>query len=93
MKLAIAAACAALVLAAGPAAGQTRVSVSVGVHVPPVSGHVVIGGPHRLPRSRIVVVRTYPRHRVHRGAIVVVRPYGHVHGHGRPHRHWHRHRR
>lgn len=91
MKLAISAACAALMLAAAPAAGQTRISVSVGVHVPPVSGHVVIGTPHRLPRSRVVVVRTYPRHRIHRGAVVVVRPHGHAHG--RLHRHPHRHRR
>ena len=92
MKLAIVAACAALVLAAAPAAGQTRVSISVGVHVPPVAGRVVIGAPHRAHRSRVVVVRGH-RHRVHRGAVVIVHPHRHPYGYRRDryHRYHHPH--
>ncbi len=90
MKLAIIAACAALTLAASPAAGQARVSVSFGVHAPPVSGHVVIGGPRHPHQTRVVVVR-HGRYRAHRGAVVVVRPHRHAHGHGRGHGGGHRH--
>lgn len=94
MKLAVTVALAALALAAAPSAAQTHVSVSIGVHAPPVSGRVVIRSGPRVYRERVVVVSRRP-HRGPRG-LVIVGPPGHArahgHGHGRGHHHHHHHR-
>jgi hypothetical protein len=81
---------AAASLAAAPLAGQTRVTVSVGVVAPPVYGHVVVGGPRYrvLPLPR-VIYGTPRYHRYYsRPRVVVVVPRGHVHR--RHHRHHYR---
>jgi hypothetical protein len=89
MRLALSIAVAALALAAGPATAQTRVSVVVGVHVPPVHGTVIIG-PRYPARHEVIVVPRYRRYHSSRGLVVVRRgpPYGRGRGHGYGRRHF-----
>lgn len=91
MKLALSIAVAALALVAGPAAAQTRVSVVVGVNVPPVHGTVIVG-PRYPARHEVIVVPRYRRYYPSRGLVLVRRgsPHGRARGHGYGHRH-HRH--
>lgn len=77
MKLILASVLLAITFVVGAAHAQTRVSVSVSVGTPHVSGYVVIGRP-RVHRSRIVVVDAR-RVRLHRSRLVVVRRHHHRH--------------
>ncbi|MGH7700853.1 MAG: hypothetical protein ACREMJ_10110 [Gemmatimonadales bacterium] len=77
----------ALLFGAASAQAQTRVSVSVRVATPHVSGHVVLGRPYYHRHPRAVVVLGAPRVYAHSSRVIVV-PRGHVHR-----RHHHRHHR
>ena len=93
MKLILLTAVTALLLFAAPAAAQARVSVVVGVDMPPVYGTVIVGDPYPARYPVIVVAPRYPRYYPTR--VVVVRrghPYGRGHGHAYGHRH-HRYQR
>ena len=74
--------------AAGTAAAQVQVAVTVGVVAPPVHARVVVTSPHyRVYRAPVVVVRPrYHAHYHHRRAkiVVVERPRWHRHHE----RHW-----
>lgn len=76
----------AVAFGAVSAPAQTRVSVSVRVATPYVSGQVVVGRPYYHAYPRAVVVIGGPRVHRHAARVIVV-PRGHVH------RHHHRHHR
>ena len=77
----------ALLFGAASTHAQTRVSVSVRVATPHVSGHIVVGRPYYHAYPRAVVVIGAPRVHRHAARVIVV-PRGHVH---RRHHHRHHH--